>query len=342
MKNILVAASLGALTSFLTSIPASAETTQCIEIMAVPVTISTPGVHCFKKVISTAMASGNAITVNANNVTIDFNDFELDGLGAGPNTEAIAVYALNRRNLTIRNARIRGFRQGIAIEETENSNLSAGHLIEDSSFEGNTYKGIHVAGFGVTIRRNRITDTDSTPPAAPAGTISSGGSTTTASSGASTRPSAQARTSRNAGLNKISNKTIPQLGNGSQTAGIFADLLRNSQIIDNLILRTISSASESRAISVKRASNVEVARNRIQNTTARTYASGIYIEATTPGFAVVVKDNVILSGTSELNTAIGIETSSGFTLCMNNTVTDFANSSTFGCDQEAGTFPTPS
>ncbi len=61
---------------------ARAEITNCQEILSVPVTISTQGVHCLKSNKSSSF-QGNLIEITVNNVTIDLNGFKLGGLGSG-------------------------------------------------------------------------------------------------------------------------------------------------------------------------------------------------------------------------------------------------------------------
>src|SRR5688572_8652857 len=46
-------------------------------IPALPATISTQGTWCLSKDLNTAVTTGNAITITANNVTIDCNGFKL-------------------------------------------------------------------------------------------------------------------------------------------------------------------------------------------------------------------------------------------------------------------------
>ena len=50
---------------------------------SLPATVSTQGTWCLRANLSTAMASGDAIAVAANNVTLDCNDFKIGGLAAG-------------------------------------------------------------------------------------------------------------------------------------------------------------------------------------------------------------------------------------------------------------------
>ena len=62
---------------------AHAETINCTNITTLPATISTPGIYCLKQDESTAIESGAAIAITANNVTLDCNGYRLGGLQAG-------------------------------------------------------------------------------------------------------------------------------------------------------------------------------------------------------------------------------------------------------------------
>jgi hypothetical protein len=122
-------------------------------ISSVPATITTQGTWCLDKDLATSMTAGYAITISANNVTIDCNHFKIGGLGAGAGTEAIGVFAWSRLNATVRNCNIRGFQVGLYFSD------GGGHLVEDNSFDGNTLYGILVSSFGSTIRSNLVIDT---------------------------------------------------------------------------------------------------------------------------------------------------------------------------------------
>lgn len=135
--------------------PAQAETTQCTTIDALPAVISSGGTYCFSKDLATSVGTGAAITINANNVTLDCNGRKLGGLAAGIGTSATGVHAYNRANLTIRNCNIRGFMYGVALS----GNAGGGHLVEDNRLDGNTYTAVYVNGDGSTIRNNLIFST---------------------------------------------------------------------------------------------------------------------------------------------------------------------------------------
>jgi hypothetical protein len=119
-------------------------------ITSLPATITTQGTWCLKADLTTAITSGQAINVAANNVTIDCNDFKLGGLAAGAATQTTGIYAYGFDNLTIRRCNIRGFYEG-----TYTLNGS-GHLVEDNRFDSNTAYGVFVQSNRSIIRRNLV------------------------------------------------------------------------------------------------------------------------------------------------------------------------------------------
>lgn len=143
----------------LLSSAARAEVEDCIEIFVVPAVIIQQGVHCFKRDLNTSSTTGAAITVNVHNVTIELNGFKLGGLGAGPGTEAIGIYALDRQNVTIRNGTIRGFAQNIFIDATSLNSGSTGHLVELIRSERASLAGIMAEGRNIVVRDNLVYDT---------------------------------------------------------------------------------------------------------------------------------------------------------------------------------------
>jgi hypothetical protein len=151
---LLVPFCLGSLSS-----SARAETTECTVIPYVPYTITQQGVYCLKFHLPTAISSGNAITVNANNVVIDMNGYKLGGLAAGAGTSATGIYAYQRTNITIRNGSVRGFRKGIDLDDDAPYTSSLGHRVEDIRADGNTQDGIVVNGAGSVVRNNQIVST---------------------------------------------------------------------------------------------------------------------------------------------------------------------------------------
>lgn len=122
---------------------------------SIPATIGTQGTWCLRSNVGTAMTSGAAITIAANNVTVDCNGFKIGGLAAGSNTTAFGIYAFDRLNATVRHCTIRGFRYGVALFGTS----GGGHVVEDSRLDHNTYVGVDVTGDGSVVRRNQVLDT---------------------------------------------------------------------------------------------------------------------------------------------------------------------------------------
>ena len=145
--------------SILALSPAQAETTNCTAVTSLPYVITTQGIYCFTGHLSTSMTSGYAILINTNNVTIDMNGYKLGGLGAGTGTNAVGIYASQRKNIIIRNGIVRGFFQGIFLDDPSPYITSQGHLVEDILADQNTYAGIVMQGEGMTIRRTQVMDT---------------------------------------------------------------------------------------------------------------------------------------------------------------------------------------
>lgn len=140
--------------------PVQAETTQCTEIASLPAILSVQGIYCLKHDLATNMTNGNAITIANSNITIDFNGFKLNGLAAGDATGAKGVYALNRRNITLRNGVIRGFMYGVSLDDSD-SDLSntGGHRLYDLVLDNNTYSAAYIEGTGNSISNNRVSST---------------------------------------------------------------------------------------------------------------------------------------------------------------------------------------
>jgi hypothetical protein len=133
-----------------------AETINCTPITSLPTTITTQGIYCLTGNLSTSQTSGNAITINANNVTIDLNAWKLGGQGAGTGTTVYGVYSTTD-NVTIKNGIVRGFIVGVYLG-------GRGAVVQDVLADSNTYVGVWVAGLGALVEHNQV--------------VNSGGSTT--------------------------------------------------------------------------------------------------------------------------------------------------------------------
>jgi hypothetical protein len=122
---------------------------------SLPATINSPGTWCLAQNLSTSAGLGYAIGIGVDNVTLDCNDFRLDGSGGGAASTMNGVYAQDRNNVTVRNCQIRGFYRGVLVQGATGS----GHLVENNRFDGNLYAAIDVEGDGSTVRRNRAYST---------------------------------------------------------------------------------------------------------------------------------------------------------------------------------------
>ncbi len=124
-------------------------------ITALPATITKSGTWCLKQDLTTAALSGAAITINANDVTLDCNGFKIDGANAGADTKMYGIRGLGRLNVSVRHCMVRGFYVGMYLYGID----GGGHLVEDNRFDVNRYIGMQVEGDGSIARRNIVTDT---------------------------------------------------------------------------------------------------------------------------------------------------------------------------------------
>jgi nitrous oxidase accessory protein NosD len=144
------------------ALTAQAETTQCTPITHLPFIISTQGIYCLVGHLDTNITTGAAIAILTNNVVLDLNGFKIGGLAAGPGTQAAGIAAYQKKNITVRNGTVRGFYNGVFLEDAPPYITSQGHLIEGIRADMNTTAGILVHGRGNIIRDNQVVDTGGT------------------------------------------------------------------------------------------------------------------------------------------------------------------------------------
>lgn len=219
---------------------ARAETAECTEIVSIPTVITEQGVYCFKRHQVTSMTSGSAIEIQADNVVIDLNGWKLGGSAAGKETRSIGIFAVNRKNITIRNGSIRGFQFAINLQ----GSLGSGHLIEDIRADQNRLVGISVQGRGLIVRNNYVFNGGGNS----SGRISSGaqiGIGVTSAENAVISDniivvSLQANT--HTGIDARNSKIIQVIGNSiygsavSSRAGIIFSSVSNATVRDNRII----------------------------------------------------------------------------------------------------------
>ena len=121
-------------------------------VTSLPAVITTPGIWCLDEALTSNLASGYAISIDTDNVTLDCNGFRLSNLGAGVATAATGIYAHQRRNVTVRDCDVRGFWTGTKVSATP-------ARVTGSRFEGNLQYGIRMVGDQGVIDGNRVYDT---------------------------------------------------------------------------------------------------------------------------------------------------------------------------------------
>jgi hypothetical protein len=137
--------------------PATAETTQCTAINQLPYTITSPGTYCLTGDLTTSIATGNAISVNTNSVTVDLNGHRLAGTG-GAGSQANGISATNRKYVFVKNGTIRGFYRGVSFQGTD----TTANTVEDITADRNWQAGVALECTGCTVRRNVVVNTGGT------------------------------------------------------------------------------------------------------------------------------------------------------------------------------------
>lgn len=132
----------------------------------VPMVISAPGTYCVDDYLVLPNWAGTAIRIEADDVVLDCNGFELDGHQAEDTTQAIGIQVIDRHDVTIRRCTVRHFQTGLQIG-VSGSGTSERHLVEDNVFYGNRQTGMSVTGSDTVIRRNRVLETGLDAPNLP-------------------------------------------------------------------------------------------------------------------------------------------------------------------------------
>jgi hypothetical protein len=158
LATILLAGAVGGLAA-----DASAANPACVAITSVPYQINAPGLYCLASDLTYAAGSGAAILVRADDVTVDFNGFSLQGT-AGPGTFAMGVFADSQRGIRIEDGGVRGFLYGVLVMDDESRNwaFGGGHLVRNLRAFDNYFRGIRVEGRGVVVDHCQVANTGGT------------------------------------------------------------------------------------------------------------------------------------------------------------------------------------
>ena len=132
-------------------------------INAVPATIGASGRYFLSMNLNISNSSKNAITVNADDVTIDFQDHSITG-SAGQGTNATGILATNHRNITVKNGSLSGFKTAIVFQRGSNIvNNNANNIVQNMRLSSNTFIGILIVdGSGCLIEQCQINGTGGT------------------------------------------------------------------------------------------------------------------------------------------------------------------------------------
>ena len=234
--------------------PVRAETVDCTPIPSLPYTISAQGIYCLTANLATSQASGSAITIAANNVTLDLNGWKVGGQAAGTGTGAVGISSA-ANNVTIKNGIVRGFMFGMYL-------TGRGATVQGITADQNTVTGIYVTGSGSVVQGNQVVDT--------------GGSTAGANSGATGIEVGGAGS-------LIQNNLVSGLtaaGSGIELGITFDAQATQSTARGNIVSDTARPSTASYAIYMLSTSGVAVSNNVVTNFTAGVLyygsASGTY------------------------------------------------------------------
>jgi len=126
--------------------------TGCTVINSLPMTISASGTYCMTSSLGANLSSGNAITINADNVTVDLGGFIIDDVAAGSGNQASGIGSNGHRHIVVRNGSVNGFYNGVVLSYSG----SASNLVEDVTVNFGLEEGIEVDGDLSEIRTSKV------------------------------------------------------------------------------------------------------------------------------------------------------------------------------------------
>jgi hypothetical protein len=151
---------LALLLSMLAFAPAS-RAAECIEFGVPAAIITDPGTYCLSANLTANMsASGNMITIAANDVVLDCRGYTLRNTYTGFTGSAYAIFLSNRKNVQVRNCHIAGrFQAGIyAYQDNAQPNQNRYLRFNDNVISETAQFGIIAYGSNIEILDNSIQD----------------------------------------------------------------------------------------------------------------------------------------------------------------------------------------
>lgn len=140
---------------------AQASLVPCAYITTLPFTITTHGNYCLAGNLVN-YTDQNAITIAASGVVLDLQKFTIDTYNTKSDNSSFGIYSLDRHDITIKNGIIRGFMYGIYLSDKQGSDSdptssSGGHLIDNVTITGSSFRGIRMEGAYNIVRNSTIT-----------------------------------------------------------------------------------------------------------------------------------------------------------------------------------------
>src|SRR5262249_2449239 len=127
----------------------------CLPILAVPITIATPGSYCLVRTVSTPIRAGAAITLAADGISLDLKGFTLAGPG-GVRSQAVGVFADQHKNLSVSNGTVRGFLAGVLFSQQPPYTTPQGLSVDKLKALANFEAGIWLEGQGSNVTHSTV------------------------------------------------------------------------------------------------------------------------------------------------------------------------------------------
>ena len=124
---------------------------------SLPATIVKPGTWCLRRnMLAPAGGSLAALTILADDVTIDCRGFRIRAIPGGAPSQKLGISSIDRNNTTVRGCKVRGFWGGILLGGER------GLVVQDNLVEDSAYIGIYLDGRASTISGNTVVRTGGT------------------------------------------------------------------------------------------------------------------------------------------------------------------------------------
>ncbi|QQR36217.1 hypothetical protein JI749_00805 [Devosia oryziradicis] len=126
-------------------------------ITALPATISAPGMHCLTSDLTAAQIDQDAISIQADGVTLDGFGHQITGKVA-PDARYRGIIGIDRNRVTVQHLNIVGFRQGIVFGSSAPGSSSR-IVVRDVSVDRAAFQGVRVAAESFSVIDALITNT---------------------------------------------------------------------------------------------------------------------------------------------------------------------------------------